>query len=265
MFEFSKRTYIMGILNITPDSFSDGGDYFNIEDAVQRAQEMVKEGADIIDIGAESTRPGAEKAAAEEEIKRLYPVIRAIKDKVNIPISIDTYKPEVARAVLELGVDIINDIEGLQWDENMARVVAEYDVPVVIMYNARGEQGRIDIMESMIEFLNKSIRLAKEAGIKDYNIILDPGIGFGTTQAENLEIMRNLSKLKELGYPILIGTSRKSMLGRILNLPPKNRVEATVATTVMGIMQGVDIVRVHDIEENFRAAKVTDAIVRREN
>jgi len=262
MFEFGKRTYIMGILNVTPDSFSDGGDYFNIEDAVSRAQEMVEQGADIIDIGAESTRPGAEKVSAEEEIRRLEPVIKAIKDKVDVPISIDTYKPEVAKAVLELGVDIINDIWGLQWDGKMATVVADYDAPVIIMYNSRSDEERTDIMEAMIDFLNKSIKLAKEAGIKDCNIILDPGVGFGTTQEENLEIMRNLVKLKELGYPVLLGASRKRMIGRILDLPPKERVAGTVATTVMAIMQGVDIVRVHDVKENLRAAKVTDAIVR---
>ncbi|OCL25366.1 dihydropteroate synthase [Orenia metallireducens] len=262
MFEFGKRTYIMGILNVTPDSFSDGGDYFNIEDAVSRAQEMVEQGADIIDIGAESTRPGAEKVSAEEEIRRLKPVIKAIRDKVHIPISIDTYKPEVAKAVLEMGVDIINDVWGLQWDGKMAKVVADYDAPVIIMYNGRSDEERTNIMEAMIEFLNKSIKMAKETGVKDSNIILDPGVGFGTTQEENLEIMRNLSKLKDLGYPILLGTSRKRMIGRILDLPPKERVEGTVATTVMGIMQGVDIVRVHDVKENLRAAKVTDAIVR---
>ncbi|PRX28899.1 dihydropteroate synthase [Orenia metallireducens] len=262
MFEFGKRTYIMGILNVTPDSFSDGGDYFNIEDAVSRAQEMVEQGADIIDIGAESTRPGAEKVSTEEEIRRLKPVIRAIKDKVDVPISIDTYKPEVAQAVLEMGVDIINDIWGLQWDGKMAKVVADYEVPVIIMYNGRDNQERTDIMEAMIDFLNKSIKLAKEAGVKDNNIILDPGLGFGTTQAENLEIMRNLVKLKGLGYPLLLGASRKRMIGRILDLPPKERVEGTVATTVMAIMQGIDIVRVHDVQENLRAAKVTDAIVR---
>ncbi|WP_018247894.1 dihydropteroate synthase [Orenia marismortui] len=265
MFKFGTRTHIMGILNVTPDSFSDGGDYFDLEDAIYRAQQMVEQGADIIDIGAESTRPGAEKVSAKEEIKRLKPVIKAIKDKVSIPISIDTYKPEVAKAVLEIGVDIINDVWGLQWDEKMAEVVSEYDIPIIIMYNARGNKERTSIMEAMTDFLNRSIKVAKQAGVKDSNIILDPGVGFGTTQEENLEIMRNISELKNLGYPVLLGTSRKSMIGHILDLPPKERVEGTVATTVMGIMQGVDIVRVHDIKENLRAAKVTDAIVRKNN
>ncbi|MFO7818879.1 MAG: dihydropteroate synthase [Halanaerobacter sp.] len=260
MFDFGSRSYIMGILNITPDSFSDGGDYYNIAEAVTRATEMAAQGADIIDIGGESTRPGAKKVTPQEELKRIKPVIEAVVQEVDVPVSVDTYKPQVARAALELGADMINDVRGLQWDEEMAEVIAEYDVPVVIMHNGRGNNSKQDIITAIKNFLRESIRTAKKAGVKEKNIILDPGIGFGISQSENKVIMRRLSELKRLGYPILLGTSRKSMLGEILDLPPKERVEGTVATTVMGIMQGVDIFRVHDVEENLQAAKVADAI-----
>lgn len=262
MFDFGSRSYIMGILNITPDSFSDGGDYYNIDEAVQRAQEMAAEGADIIDIGGESTRPGAQKVTPQEELERIKPVIEAVVQEVDLPVSVDTYKPQVARAALELGADMINDVRGLQWDEEMAEVIADYDVPVVIMHNGRGNNSKQNIITAIKTFLRESIRTAKKAGVKERNIILDPGIGFGISQSENKEIMRRLSELKRLGYPILLGTSRKSMLGEILDLPPKERVEGTVATTVMGIMQGVDIFRVHDVEENLQAVKVADAIYR---
>mgnify|MGYP006273612161 CR=1 FL=1 len=264
MFEFGNRSYIMGVLNITPDSFSDGGDYYDIEQAVKRAKEMEAEGADIIDIGGESTRPGAEKITPQEELDRIKAVIKAVKKEVEVPVSVDTYKPEVAKEVLALGVDMINDVRGLQWDVEMANVIAQYDVPIVIMHNGRGNNSKQDIIIALKKFLRESIRIAKKAGVKEKNIILDPGIGFGISQFENKEIMRRLSEIKRLGYPLLLGTSRKSMLGKILDLPPKDRIEGTVATTVMGIMQGVDIFRVHDIPENLQAAKVTDAIYRTE-
>ncbi|WP_408954965.1 dihydropteroate synthase [Natroniella sp. ANB-PHB2] len=263
MFDFGSKTYIMGILNLTPDSFSDGGEYFQKDEAVERAKKMVAQGADIIDIGAESTRPGSEKVSAAEELRRLTPVLNKLVAEIGVPISVDTYKAEVAKEVLGLGVDIINDVRGLQWDEDMAQVIAEYDVPVVAMYNGRFCNDRGDIIGSIKNFLRKSIDLAKGAGVKEKNIILDPGIGFGISAEESMEIVRRLSELKGLGHPLLLGTSRKSMLGEILDLPPKERVEGTVATTVMGIMHGVDIVRVHDIKENLRAAQVTDAIFRK--
>ncbi|MCK8815811.1 dihydropteroate synthase [Natroniella sulfidigena] len=263
MFDFGSKTYIMGILNLTPDSFSDGGEYFQKDEAVKRAKKMVAQGADIIDVGAESTRPGSEKVSAEEELRRLTPVLNKLVAEIDVPISVDTYKAEVAKEVLELGVDIINDVRGLQWDEDMAQVIAEYDVPVVTMYNGRFCNHEGDIIESIKKSLCKSISLAKDAGVKEQNIILDPGIGFGISAEESMEIMRRLSELKKLGHPLLLGTSRKSMLGEILDLPPKERVEGTLATTVMGIMQGVDIVRVHDIKENLRGAQVTDAIFRK--
>lgn len=263
MFEYGKRTYIMGILNVTPDSFSDGGDFNSIEKAISHAKNMIEEGADIIDLGGESTRPGHNKIDVKEELERVLPVVKALKKEIDIFISIDTYKAEVADACLNLGVDMVNDIWGLKKDKNMANIVAKHNAYICIMHNQDGTIYEKDIMESIKEFLRESIKLAKEAGIKEDKIILDPGIGFGKTFEQNLEVMSRLNELKELGYPILLGTSRKSMIGNILNLEPKDRVEGTIATTVLGIKDGVDIVRVHDVLENSRAAKVTDAIYRR--
>lgn len=260
--DLGKRTYIMGILNVTPDSFSDGGKYFNQEEAVKRAKQMIEEGADILDIGAESTRPGYELISVEREIERLSPVIKTLLSEVDAPISIDTYKPEVAEAMLELGVHIINDIWGLQIDEKMADVIAKYDASVVIMHNQDGTDYDKDIIESICDFLRESIEIAKKAGIKPENIILDPGIGFGKTSEQNIEVMARLGELNDLGYPILLGTSRKSMIGKILDLPAPERVEGTLATSVMGVVQGMDIIRVHDVLENYRAVKVSDAVIR---
>ena len=259
---FGKKTYIMGILNITPDSFSDGGDYISLEDALTHAKEMVEKGADIIDVGGESTRPGYQVVEASEEIKRVVPVIRGLKDCLDIPVSLDTYKAQVADEGLKNGADIINDIWGMQKDEGMADVVAKHDVPVIVMHNQDGTIYSGDIIVSMIKFFHKSIDLAVKAGINLNNIILDPGIGFGKTPEQNMLVMRRIDELKVMGYPLLLGTSRKSMIGKILDVPPKERVEGTVATTVMGITQGVDIVRVHDVKENYQAARVTDAIYR---
>jgi dihydropteroate synthase len=263
MFEFGKRTYIMGILNVTPDSFSDGGDFTNIDIAINHAKDMVNKGADIIDLGAESTRPGYTKISDEEEIERLVPVIKRLTKEINVPISVDTYKSEVAKSVLDNGVHLINDIWGLQYDKNMANVVAKYNAYVCIMHNQDGTYYDKDVMDSIKEFLLESIKIAKEAGIKDDKIILDPGIGFGKNYEQNIEVLRRLGELKDLGYPILLGTSRKSTIGKILNVTPKERVEGTIATTVAGIIDGVDIVRVHDVKENLMAAKVADAIYRR--
>jgi len=262
VFDFGDRSYIMGILNVTPDSFSDGGEYYDLEQAVDRAKEMVAQGADIIDVGGESTRPGAEKVNPKEELARIKPVVKTLVEEIEVPISVDTYKPQVARGVLEAGADMINDVRGLQWDSAMAEVVADYGVPVVIMHNGRFKESNKDIIARIKNFLRESIRAAKKAGIKEENIILDPGIGFGISQFENKEIMRRLSEIKRLGYPVLLGTSRKSMLGEILNLPPQKRVEGTVATSVIGVEYGVDIFRVHDVAENLQAVKVADAIFR---
>lgn len=261
-FDFGSKTYIMGILNVTPDSFSDGGKFFDEDLAVMHAKEMIELGADIIDIGAESTRPGATEVSAEDEISRLTPVVKKILSEIKSPVSIDTYKSEVADKMLELGVHMINDVWGFQKDLNMAKIVAKHNVPVVIMHNQIGTNYDEDIMKTICRFLSKSIDIGLEAGIKRENIILDPGIGFGKTPEQNMEVMSRLGELNDLGYPILLGTSRKSMIGKILDLPSEERIEGTVATTTMGIVQGVDIVRVHDVKENSRAAKVTDAIVR---
>lgn len=262
MFEYGKKTYIMGILNVTPDSFSDGGDFTNVEIAVKHAKDMIKEGADIIDLGGESTRPGHKFVSSEEEIKRIVPVIKELKKEIKVPISVDTYKSEVAEEALKLGVEMINDVWGLTYDENMAKVIGKYDASVCIMHNQNKTEYEKDIMESIKEFLQNSIDKALEAGIKKENIVLDPGIGFGKTFEQNVEVLRRMEELRDLGYPILLGTSRKSVLGHIVQGEPKDRLEATVATTVLGIRDGIDIVRVHDVKENLQAAMVADKIYR---
>ena len=261
-FKFGSQTYMMGILNVTPDSFSDGGEFVDVEAAIKHAKEMISDGADIIDIGGESTRPGSTEVGADDELKRVLPVVKRLAEETDIPISVDTYKASVAEKVLEAGAHIINDVWGLQRDPDIASVISKYGVPVVMMHNQKGTEYTKDIVESICDFFRISIEIALNAGIKKEKIILDPGIGFGKTPEQNMVVMSRLGELNDLGYPILLGTSRKSMIGKILDLTPKERVEGTVATTVMGIMQGVDIVRVHDIKENLRAAKVTDAIVR---
>lgn len=262
MFEYGKRTYIMGILNVTPDSFSDGGDFTNVDIAVKHAKDMIEEGADIIDLGGESTRPGHKFVSADEEIKRIVPVIKKLKEEINVPISIDTYKAEVAEEALKLGVDMINDVWGLTYDENMAEVIGKYDAHVCIMHNQDGTDYDKDIMIAIKEFLQNSIDKAIKAGVKKEKIVLDPGIGFGKTFEQNIEVLHRLGELQDLGYPVLLGTSRKSVLGKIVDVPPKERVAPTVATTVLGIRDGVDIVRVHDVKENLQAAMVADKIYR---
>lgn len=258
-----ERTYIMGILNVTPDSFSDGGDFTDIDKAINHAKEMIALGADIIDIGGESSRPGHQNITTEEEKDRVIAVIKRLSVETDVIISLDTIRAEVAEEGLKNGAHIINDIWGLQRDLNMAKVAAKYEVPVVIMHNQDGTDYK-NMVEDIKDFFKKSIDIALKAGIEDDMIILDPGIGFGKTSEQNIELMGQLDELKSLGYPILLGTSRKSMIGKILDLPPKERMEGTLATTVLGIAQGVDIVRVHDVGENLRAAKVTDAVMRGE-
>ncbi|MGL5348404.1 MAG: dihydropteroate synthase [Peptostreptococcaceae bacterium] len=262
MFEYGKRTYIMGILNVTPDSFSDGGDFKDIDIAINHVKKMIEEGADIIDLGGESTRPGHKYVDADEEKRRIIPVIKKLKEEIVVPISVDTYKADVAEEALKLGVEMINDVWGLRKDKKMASIVAKYDARVCIMHNQEGTEYDKDIIESIKEFLTESIDIGLKNGIKKEHIVLDPGIGFGKTLQQNLEVLRRLDELKELGYPILLGTSRKSVIGGVLNLEPKERVEGTIATTVLGIRDGVDIVRVHDVKENIRAAKMADAIYR---
>lgn len=262
-FKIGERTYIMGILNFTPDSFSDGGKFNHMEDALKHVEDMINEGADIIDIGGESTRPNHTPVGEEEEIKRVIPIIKAVREKFDIPISVDTYKAKVAEEAIKAGADLINDVWGFKKDKNMATVAAKYNVPCCLMHNRENKEYN-SLMNDMLEDLKESIKIAKDAGVKDENIILDPGIGFAKTCEQNLEVMNNLEVIKTLGYPILLGTSRKSMIGLTLDLPVEERVEGTVATTVIGIMKDAcDFVRVHDVKENLRAAKMTDAIVRR--
>lgn len=262
-FKIGERTYIMGILNFTPDSFSDGGKFDDIDAALAHVKEMIEAGADIIDIGGESTRPNHTPVGEEEEIKRVIPIIKAVKEKFDIPISIDTYKAKVAEKAIEAGADLINDVWGFKNDKDMARVAAKYNVPCCLMHNRENEDYN-DLMEDILDDLRESIKIAKDAGVKDENIILNPGIGFAKSHEQNLETMNKLERLKELGYPVLLGTSRKRMIGFTLDLPVEERVEGTVATTVIGIMKDAcDFVRVHDVLENARAAKMTDAIVRR--
>lgn len=261
--DLSKKTYVMGILNVTPDSFSDGGEFTLLENAVFQAQKMVNEGADFIDVGGESTRPGHDSVCAEEEMNRVIPVIKALKDRIEIPISIDTYKASVAAAAIEAGASMINDVWGFQKDPLMPSVAAKYKVPVVLMHNQDGTVYDGDIIDAMKLFFKKSIDLALRAGVTKSQIILDPGIGFGKTPAQNIEVMGRLHELIEMGYPVLLGTSRKSMIGYILDLPPKERLEGTLATNVLGATQGVSIIRVHDVEAHVRALKVTDAIMKK--
>lgn len=260
-FKLGERTYVMGILNVTPDSFSDGGKFNNIEAALKKTKELIDDGADIIDIGGESTRPNFEVVKAEEEIKRVVPIIKAIKENFDIPISIDTYKSETAKAAIEAGADLINDVWGFKKDKNMAKVAYEYGVPCILMHN-REKAEYNNLMEDVISDLEESINIALEAGVKKENIILDPGIGFAKTLEENLKVMNNLEKIRDMGYPVLLGTSRKSMIGLTLDLPVDKRLEGTIATTVLGIVKGSEFIRVHDVLENKRACVMTDAILK---
>lgn len=258
--DFDKKTYVMGILNFTPDSFSDGGKFYGIEKAVEHAKRMVEQGADIIDIGGESTRPGYAVVSAEEELERVIPVIDAIKQAVDVPISIDTYKAKVARYALEAGAHIINDIWGAKADGNMARVAAEFNVPIILMHN-RKERNYSHFIRDVMNDLYESIHLVKDAGVKDEKIILDPGIGFAKDYYENIEMMKNLDRLVNTGYPVLLGTSRKSMIGQTLNLPVTERMEGTGATVCFGIQKGCQIIRIHDVKEMSRMVKMMDALL----
>jgi dihydropteroate synthase len=257
-----ERTLIMGIVNVTPDSFSDGGKFYDVEDAVRQALQLVEDGADILDIGGESTRPGHTPVDAEEEMRRVIPVIERLSKEVQVPLSIDTYKASVAKAAVQAGAAMVNDVWGLQQDPDMARICAELDVPVIVMHN-RHEPFSSDVMNGVIREIRKSIEIAKEAGIRDENLILDPGIGFGKTYEDNLAVLRHLDDFCSLGYPVLLGTSRKSVIGNTLHLPVEERVEGTAATVALGIAQGVDLVRVHDVKQMTRVARMTDVMVRR--
>lgn len=261
-FTLGKRTYIMGILNVTPDSFSDGGKYNNVERALHRAMEMVEQGADIIDIGGESTRPNYTPIDNEVEINRVVPIIEALRKQTDIPISIDTHKSKVAEASIKAGADIINDVWGFKKDPDMAKVAAKFKVTSLLMHN-RNNSIYDNFMEEFLTDMQESIDIALNAGVLKENIIIDPGIGFAKDYVKDLTVIKNLEMLKSLGYPVLLAASKKRVIGNTLNLDIDNRVEGTIATTVIGITKGCDFVRVHNVLENKRAAMMADAIVRR--
>lgn len=264
-----KRTLVMGILNVTPDSFSDGGKWNTIDNALRHMEDMVKNGADIIDIGAESSRPGFVTMPAEEEIARLMPFLEKVVKNSPVPVSVDTFKAATARAALKAGAHILNDIWGLQYaaePNEMARVAAEFDAPIVVMHNQEGTAYPDGIVEGVREFFRNSIKIADAAGLKRENIILDVGVGFGKDVEGNLAVQRNLDKLLTIDgmtYPMLLGTSRKSFIGKTMDLPVEERMEATGASCVVGIMKGADIVRVHDVLPIARMCRMTDIILGR--
>lgn len=259
-----EKTLIMGILNVTPDSFTDGGQFDQLESALVQAHKMAQDGADIIDIGGESTRPGSKKVPADDELKRIIPVITALKKdrSFKLPLSVDTYKAEVAEQALDAGVEMLNDVWGFKEDSAISRVAARYGVPVCLMHNRRSTD-YTDLIPDILAELEESIELAHRAGIDDTRIIIDPGIGFGKNLQQNLEVMHHLQDFCNLGYPLLLGTSRKSMIGKTLELPAEERLEGTAATVAYGISVGADIVRVHDVLQMHRVAVMTDAMIRR--
>ena len=261
-FATTGHTYIMGILNVTPDSFSDGGKFNQIDAALKHAEEMIRDGADVIDIGGESTRPGYTKISDEEETGRVVPVIEAVKKEFEIPISVDTYKSGVAEAAAQAGADLINDIWGLKYDARMAEVIAKSGLACCLMHNRDNTEYR-NFMEDVKQDLRETIALAKAAGIADDKIILDPGVGFAKSYENNLEVIRRLKEFNELKYPVLLGTSRKSVIGLTIDLPAAERVEGTIVTTVMAVEAGCMFVRVHDVKENHRAIQMAEAILDR--
>ena len=261
--DLDNHFYMMGILNVTPDSFSDGSRFDDIDKALYQAEKLIKDGTDILDIGGESTRPDHIKITSEEEIERVCPVIEKVKQQFDIPVSLDTYKSDVAKAGLEAGADLINDIWGLKWDGTMAKVIADANVPCCLMHN-RHDMDYKNLVEDMIADLEESVKMALTAGILKQNIILDPGIGFAKDLNMNLSVMKHLKQIKELGYPVLLGTSRKSMIGLTLDLPVEEREEGTLATSVMGLMAGCMVFRVHDVKTNLRGLKMAAAIMNAE-
>lgn len=260
-FETQGHTYIMGILNVTPDSFSDGGNYTSVDKALKHAEQMIGEGADIIDIGGESTRPGYTLLSDEEEIRRVVPVIKAVKKRFDTPVSVDTYKSEVAEAAIEAGADLINDIWGLKYDRNLAGIIGKSGLPCCLMHNRR-EADYHHFMSDCLTDLEETLKLAEAGGITMDNIILDPGIGFGKTYEQNLIVMKHLKDFLKLDCPVLLGTSRKSLIGLTLGLPVNERIEGTLVTTVMAVLAGMSFVRVHDIEANRRAIQMAEAILK---
>lgn len=260
-FAWGSRTYVMGILNVTPDSFSGDGLGDDVGAAIAQAQRFVAEGADIIDVGGESTRPHSERIDVEEELRRVLPVVERLSRELSVPVSIDTSKAAVAERCLDAGAALVNDIWGLRADAAMADLVARRGVPVILMHNQHGITYR-NLMRELIGTLRQSLRLARGAGVPDERIIVDPGIGFGKTKEQNLEVLHRLEELKVLGKPLLLGTSRKSTIGFVLNLPSAQRMEGTAATVALGIAQGADLVRVHDVREMVRVCRMADAVVR---
>lgn len=265
--DFSKKTYIMGVLNVTPDSFSDGGLYFEKETALEHALKLIEDGADIIDIGGESSRPGSLPVSTEEEIRRTIPVISELAKRIKTPISIDTYKAEVAKRAIDAGASIVNDISGLRFDPGMSAVIAENNVPVILMHikgspnNMQNSPSYEALIPEIIDYLRGSIQLCRQAGIPEQNIILDPGIGFGKTLEHNLEIIANLKEFSLLGRPIAIGVSRKAFIGKILgDLPSSHRLEGTASAVAISVCNGANVVRVHDVAEMSKVVKIADAI-----
>lgn len=252
----------MGILNVTPDSFSDGGKWNTLDHAMKHVETMLEDGADLIDVGGESTRPGHTPVGAQEEIERVLPVIEAIRSRFDVPISVDTYKGSVADASLKAGADLINDVWGLKYDPEMAPVIARHNAPCCLMHNKENTEYNNFLVDMLAE-TQECVNIARKAGIKDENIILDPGVGFGKTYEMNLETMNHLELFQHLGFPVLLGTSRKSMIGLALDLPVDQRVEGTLATSVIGVMKGCAFVRVHDVKENKRVIQMTEAILGR--
>ena len=259
-YDLSKQTLVMGILNVTPDSFSDGGLYNDVDAAVNQAIQMERDGAHIIDVGGESTRPGHDPVSEREEIDRVIPIIKAVKQAVDIPISIDTFKAEVASQATAAGASIINDIWGAKVEPAIAKVAARCGVPIILMQN-RPKKDYGSLIEDMKSDLKESILIVEQSGVKKENIILDPGIGFAKTSEDNLFVMRNLSEFHELGYPLLLGSSRKSFIGKTLDLPEDERIEGTGATVCYAVSQGVQIVRVHDVKPIVRMTKMMDAML----
>lgn len=266
-YTLGHRTWIAGIINVTPDSFSDGNLYLDKDKAIARGLELVSEGSDIIDIGGESTKPGSETISAEEEIRRVIPVISALRQRIDIPISIDTTKSEVAEAALDAGADIINDISSLRFDPRMGPLAAQKDVPVILMHmkgtpkTMQRNPSYENVVLEVMAFLKERLKAAEACGIKKEKLIIDPGIGFGKRLEDNLTLLSNLRALEELNRPIMVGTSRKSFIGKILNVPPQERLEGTIATAILSIVNGAHILRVHDVALVKKAVLVAEAIM----
>lgn len=260
-FDLENHFYMMGILNVTPDSFSDGGKFHDMDKALYQAEKLIEDGADILDIGGESTRPNHIRIGSAEEIDRVCPVIERVKEQFDVPVSLDTYKSDVAAAGIAAGADLLNDIWGLKWDGTMAKVIANTGVACCLMHN-RPDMEYQDVVADMLKDLQESVDMALAAGIEKDKIMLDPGIGFAKDLGMNLIVMKHLDRMKELGYPVLLGTSRKSMIGVTLNLPVTEREEGTLATSVLGLMAGCSIFRVHDVKTNLRGLCMAEAILR---